>query len=231
MVSFFTALSAFIIFTTTQAQLLPEENEFYTLSAEDFKTRIDEGGWFDAIIDVRSASEFASGHIENATLIESLASFGTDDQVSTPADLAGCEYCNLVVYCQSGGRASQAIIILREAGFRGRLWNGQGTTQWTAAGYPLVDTDSMDPVCLGNEEKSEQCRLAYLAYTGGSTIVNVTDGDDPATGGLADESPTAAPLLATDSPPTTEPTTSASNASLAGSLTLVIAAFVVVSTL
>lgn len=133
------------------------------LDAATFKQYIDDPTKLDVIVDVRSFAEWQTGHIEGATLVENLASLG-----ATPADLAGCEYCNIAVYCRSGNRARLALTKLIAAGFRGRLYNGLGTFQWTNAGYPLVNTPSVIPPCTVDADVSEQCRLAYLAYTGGS---------------------------------------------------------------
>ena len=41
-------------------------------------------------------------------------------------------------------------------GFKGKFYNGQGTSQWSAAGYELVTEDSVVPKCLTGEE---QCIL------------------------------------------------------------------------
>lgn len=132
--------------------------------------------WFDAIVDVRRQDEWDAGHIENATFMENLALAGTANEVTAPADLIGCEYCNMVVYCRSGARASQALNHLKAAGFKGRLYNGLGVAQWEDAGYNLVNTASRDEACdtvVHDDEESttpctcDECYNAYLAYTNG----------------------------------------------------------------
>lgn len=117
---------------------------------------------FDVIIDVRTKREWDAGHIENATFLESLALFGDSSQISTPSELAGCEYCNIVAYDGSGARAATALQHLVMEGFKGRLYNGLGTSTWPG---PIVNTDSVRPLCTLDDAISEQCRLAYLAYT------------------------------------------------------------------
>ena len=53
------------------------------------------------LLDVRSQSEFDAGHIEGATLVDSLGRFGTGvNEIGMPTDLAGCEYCSIAVYCR-----------------------------------------------------------------------------------------------------------------------------------
>jgi len=139
--------------------------------------------WFDAVIDVRGQDEWDQGHIPNATLVESLASQGTDNEVTTTADVAGCEYCNLVVYCRSGARASQALNHLLAAGFKGNLYNGLGVSQWKAEGYPLVNSASKDSCSPDIEDKCEcdECYLTYLAYTSDGVAGVNADTNDGAT--------------------------------------------------
>lgn len=117
------------------------------LSPEIFFAGIQNGD-FDAVIDVRSESEWVSvGHIDNATLVANLAISGT-----TPDSIMGCKDCTIAVYCQSGNRAGQAIVRLQtEFGFMGTLYNALGVSQWKEAGYPLVYTDSVTPPCEASE--------------------------------------------------------------------------------
>jgi phage shock protein E len=184
------------------------------LTAETFKELID-AGVLSAIIDVRTATEFAEGHIANATLVESLASFGTSEQVTTPAALTGCEDCDLAVYCRSGRRSKEAIQHLLAAGFRGRLYNGLGVTQWTAAGYPLVmDSNFSTPaICATTAEGAKACRLGFEARTstGGGTSNNSSTTTTTTTTTaapvmiMAPSPPVMAPIVATSSAGTAKP--------------------------
>jgi len=61
-------------------------------------------------VDVRSADEFAEGHIEGAINIP------VDDIAARTAEL-GDKTQPVVVYCRSGKRAARAAATLREAGF------------------------------------------------------------------------------------------------------------------
>jgi rhodanese-related sulfurtransferase len=104
-------------------------------------------GMFNVIIDVRTQSEWNEGHIENATLLENLASTGS------PELLLGCENCTLAVYCRTGSRAAAAITRLQTVyNFQGEVFNALGVNDWTGAGYPLVVTDSVAPPCNGTQE-------------------------------------------------------------------------------
>ena len=153
------------------------------LGVASFKEMLDDPtmNWFDVIVDVRSLNEWEDGHIAGATLVENLASFGNDlsmepgtfglsENVGAPSDLAGCDYCNIVVYGNSADRAERALEHLIEAGFMGRLYNGQSVSEWTDAGYPLVvGEESVTPPCTEywyEDGGSKQCRMAYLAEGG-----------------------------------------------------------------
>ena len=88
-----------------------------------------------------------TGHVENATLLDSLQNANTAEEIATTADLEGCDQCPIVVYCRSGSRAAAALEKLELAGFQGPLYNGLGVNQWIEAGFELVMTDSVDPEC------------------------------------------------------------------------------------
>ena len=108
-------------------------------------------GWFtsksyNVLVDVRTKEEWDEGHIEGATFVENLASTGSPH----PA-LTGCEDCSMIIYCRSGNRAGVAIDKLIAAGFSGKLVNGLGVSQYTEAGFTLVNTaESAVPNCKTN---------------------------------------------------------------------------------
>jgi phage shock protein E len=99
---------------------------------------------YDSILDVRTLSEWDDGHVPNATLAVNLGM-----QTYLPDTVMGCEgVCRtIVVYCRSGSRATGAINLLLDNGFTGTVYNGQGTNQWTDAGYPLVNDPSALASC------------------------------------------------------------------------------------
>lgn len=130
------------------------------LSPQAFFEGIQQGR-FDAIVDVRSLEEWNEGHIAGATLVESLAS----PVVASPRldALVGCEYCSLALYCRTGARAAQAIRVLRDAGFQGRLHNAMGVSSWVEAGYPLTtEAPSIVPPCHSLLNVSESCHAHWL---------------------------------------------------------------------
>ncbi len=85
------------------------------------------------VLDVRTADEFASGHIAGAINVDYYA---TDfkDQLGKLDKSKG-----YLVYCRTGARSAQAVQIMLAGGFQ-KLWNMTGgITAWTADGLPTVN--------------------------------------------------------------------------------------------
>jgi phage shock protein E len=118
------------------------ENSVAELSAKQLKKRLFKCSLFDLLVDVRTTSEFNSGHIEGATLIKSLA---TRD-VTTVPELMNCKNCRIAVYCRSGSRAGLAARKLVAAGFT-NVSNGGGINDWVGRGYALSLTPSVPISC------------------------------------------------------------------------------------
>lgn len=150
--------------------LLPLAHAVVTeLSTQQFFEGI-QANKFQVIVDVRSQAEFDAGHIEGAFSMENLFYFGMGSlESSTPADLEGCELCHIAVYDRSGGRTINAIKILEQAGFM-NLYNGQGSSQWTLAGYPLVTDASVMPPCASDPAAQDQCSMLEEAPTASPTV-------------------------------------------------------------
>lgn len=63
------------------------------------------------VLDVRTAEEYAGGHLEGARLLD----FNGGDVAAAIPDLdPDAEY---VVYCRSGNRSGQAVALMQRAGF------------------------------------------------------------------------------------------------------------------
>lgn len=77
------------------------------------------------LIDVRTAAEVADQKIDGSIHIDVMQPDFTDH-------ISGLDPAkNYYVYCRSGGRSSQACMLLAEAGFSGRLVNlAGGITQY-----------------------------------------------------------------------------------------------------
>jgi rhodanese-related sulfurtransferase len=135
------------------------------LEPEEFFAGI-ENGDYDAILDVRTFEAWTAGHIPNSTLVENLASIGT------PVDILGCSNCTLAVYCTVGDLAGRAITRLQSVfGFTGTLYNAQGVSQWTEAGYSLTTMESPPPLCANLE--CNACRGECSSTPPGSSAANV----------------------------------------------------------
>eukprot|EP00549_Striatella_unipunctata_P016111 CAMPEP_0118693374 /NCGR_PEP_ID=MMETSP0800-20121206/11867_1 /TAXON_ID=210618 ORGANISM="Striatella unipunctata, Strain CCMP2910" /NCGR_SAMPLE_ID=MMETSP0800 /ASSEMBLY_ACC=CAM_ASM_000638 /LENGTH=203 /DNA_ID=CAMNT_0006591591 /DNA_START=53 /DNA_END=667 /DNA_ORIENTATION=- len=149
-------LAAFLV-CCLFAKTASAHGDFPTLTPKELYDGMQSGS-FDLIIDVRSQAEWDLGRIEGATFVNALNLFGTADEMSSPYDLAGCESCTIVVYCNSGNRAVTAAEILQHAGFTGKIYNGLGITQWQEAGYTLSNTvESVVPHCVANPG---QCKMS-----------------------------------------------------------------------
>jgi rhodanese-related sulfurtransferase len=85
-----------------------------------------------AIVDVRTAEEFAKGHLrdaKNIPLADLSARIGELDKSKTRS---------VVVVCQSGARADKAVRQLAAAGYEDVVSLDGGLTAWQAAGLPVA---------------------------------------------------------------------------------------------
>ena len=100
------------------------------LNVNDFAAKIKDSSV--TLIDVRTAGEFASGHIAGAMNIDwESGTFERDvlalDKTKTYA-----------VYCRSGNRSGQATASMAKDGFTSIFNLNGGIIDWTAAGEALV---------------------------------------------------------------------------------------------
>jgi hydroxyacylglutathione hydrolase len=89
-----------------------------------------------AVVDVRSANEWAAGHIAGAQHIP--LGYLADRCRTLPTTQP------IVVQCQSGARSAIAASLLERLGFSDVTNLAGGLTAWAAAGQP-VDTTSPEP--------------------------------------------------------------------------------------
>jgi rhodanese-related sulfurtransferase len=80
-----------------------------------------------AVIDVRTADEFATGHLDGALNFDIQGS-EFSSQIDTLDKAA-----NYVIYCRSGNRAGQAVSYMQENGFTGTLTNAGSVADASAA--------------------------------------------------------------------------------------------------
>ena len=82
------------------------------------------------ILDVRTVSEYESGHLDGAINIPvdelsgRLSELNQDDE--------------LLVYCRTGNRSTTAVGILRENGYDQIFHMDGGIVAWNSAGFPTV---------------------------------------------------------------------------------------------
>ena len=85
------------------------------------------------LVDVRTPTEFASGHLENAININvNEANFKTKMEALDKSK-------PILVYCKSGGRSGRACGQLKEMGFTIITDLDGGITDWKAKGKPVVE--------------------------------------------------------------------------------------------
>ena len=101
----------------------------YLMSATEFSQKIDKKGQI--LLDVRTPSEYESGHLANSINIDWN---GSDfDQQISKLDSKEAVY----IYCLSGGRSHTAAEKMRSKGFTVYEMEG-GILQWRKAGLPEV---------------------------------------------------------------------------------------------
>jgi rhodanese-related sulfurtransferase len=84
------------------------------------------------VLDVRTPSEFATGHLTGAHLLDIRAT-DFDSQIG-----ALDKNATYAVYCHSGNRSGQAIERMKAAGFTHVADLAGGITAWSAAGRPVT---------------------------------------------------------------------------------------------
>lgn len=84
------------------------------------------------VLDVRSQSEYDSGHLNNSILIP------VDELENRLDEIEEYKNTEIVVHCRSGSRSRTASGILASNGFS-KVYNMlSGISAWTGAGYPTV---------------------------------------------------------------------------------------------
>jgi rhodanese-related sulfurtransferase len=84
------------------------------------------------LLDVRTASEFRSGHIQGARNLDVTSGAFAKGIASLSKD------ASLLVYCRSGHRSSMALSQLKAAGFGDMHHLSGGISAWQAQGFPVA---------------------------------------------------------------------------------------------
>ncbi len=83
------------------------------------------------VLDVRTAEEFAEGHLDGATMVDFYAEDFADQ-------LAGLDRtAPYLLYCRSGNRSGQTATMMRDLGFTDVAEIDGGILAWTDAGLPI----------------------------------------------------------------------------------------------
>ena len=87
------------------------------------------------LLDVRTQTEYDSGHILNAINISH------DEILEDPELLAEYKDSQMVVFCRSGGRAGKVIQLLESIGFEDIIDIDGDMLAWSEAGYRMEVND------------------------------------------------------------------------------------------
>lgn len=100
------------------------------LGSQEFASKVAEPGVI--VLDVRTAAEFAEGHLENAINID--VEGGQFDAGIAQLDKTK----TYAVYCRSGRRSGNAVEKMSSAGFTSLFNLNVGIIDWQNQGFPVV---------------------------------------------------------------------------------------------
>ncbi len=121
----------------------PIEVTWGTLTAEEAKARMDSGDPV-TVVDVRTATEYAEGHIEGALLLPN------EEIGTTPPSLLPDKDAEILLYCRSGNRTQQAAKKLTAMGYT-NVYDFGGIIDWpyeTVTGEFVVPDELREPGVL-----------------------------------------------------------------------------------
>ena len=109
-----------------------QADESATIEPQSLVERLAWGDQTLVVLDVRTAAEYAEGHVPGAQNIPHT------ELAARIAELSAAQSSDIVVYCRSGARSAQALAVLEAAGFK-RLFHLQGDyVRWSEAGRQIV---------------------------------------------------------------------------------------------
>ena len=101
------------------------------IDCQTVKARLDGGSSF-LFLDVREPDEYATAHIEGATLLP------MSQLVDRVAELEPHKNAEIVVHCHHGGRSLRVVNWLREQGYAHAINMAGGIDQWSQVIDPSV---------------------------------------------------------------------------------------------
>jgi len=109
-----------------------QADESATIEPQSLVERLAWGDQTLVVLDVRTTTEYAEGHVPGARNIPHT------ELAARIAELSAEQSSDIVVYCRSGARSAQALAVLKDAGFK-RLFHLQGDyLRWSEAGRQIV---------------------------------------------------------------------------------------------
>jgi rhodanese-related sulfurtransferase len=141
--------AAITILLSCISSTLPVSSAYLTIDDASKSASLWLDAYFQVLVDVRSPSEWALGHLPNATFIpiETTGLVFLRVKQWDFSRLDGCEDCHIAIYCHSGVRSKLAADYLEREGFR-NVYDVLGIQQWTKVGVELVsDKEDQDPTC------------------------------------------------------------------------------------
>lgn len=121
-----------LLLLTTALAWPAQADETATIEPQSLVERLAWGDQALVVLDVRTAAEYAEGHVPGAQNIPHT------ELAARIAELEDARARDVVVYCRSGSRSAQALAVLEAAGFK-RLFHLQGDyTRWAEAGRPVA---------------------------------------------------------------------------------------------
>lgn len=117
--------------STVEQPLASFKTERLDLTAKDVAAVIDENPDF-IVLDIRTAKEYAEGHIENALNLD----FYMDNFRTRLAALDREQ--TYIVHCRSGGRSGKAVPMMEDLGFKKVVHLAGGIKDWEASNLPVI---------------------------------------------------------------------------------------------
>lgn len=135
-------LISIFIYQNINRQIDEDGRTLVTVSAVKFKELVDSRSINDTILDVRTADEYAQTHIEGARLFDFYDYSFTDTLSALDKD------STYYIYCKSGARATRAMKIMENLGFKS-IYNLKGGIEaWAHKKYPIISGDLNKPLTL-----------------------------------------------------------------------------------
>ena len=119
--------------TATTTAAAPDEavEGIGTISPQDAAALADDPPADLVVLDVRTPEEFAEGHLDGALLIDFYDSDFAAQLAALDPDVP------YLVYCRSGNRSGQTLMIMDELGFESAVDVDGGIVAWAGAGLPV----------------------------------------------------------------------------------------------